>query len=125
MKSILCSKEIKVTWNQKDDVAVEAWAPFAEGTNGIFTNEVLTKIGQKYGKTPGHVILRWLLQRNIVVIPKSVRDACQKENIALFDFELSTEDMQLISTLDKNQSQFFDHQTRRQLNKSLVQVYGN
>lgn len=111
----------EVEWNQKEDMAVEAWAPFAEGKNGIFTNKLLQQIGEKYGKTPGQVILRWLLQRNIILIPKSVHDARQKENIALFDFELSMEDMNLISTLDKNQSQFFDHHDP----DTIEQIFGS
>ncbi|SFV44158.1 Hypothetical protein SSCIU_00950 [Mammaliicoccus sciuri] len=111
----------EVEWNQKEDVAVEAWAPFAEGKNGIFTNKLLQQIGEKYGKTPGQVILRWLLQWNIILIPKSVLDARQKENIALFNFELSIEDMNLISTLDKNQSQFFGHHDP----DTIEQIFGS
>jgi 2,5-diketo-D-gluconate reductase A len=102
-------REPEVKWNQHDEVAVEAWAPFAEGKDGIFTNPVIAAIGDKYGKTNGQVILRWLLQRGIIVIPKSVHDARQKENIDVFDFELSDDDMKQIASLDKNVSQFFDH----------------
>lgn len=102
-------REPEVKWNQRDEVAVEAWAPFAEGKDGIFTNPVIAAIGDKYGKTNGQVILRWLLQRGIIVIPKSVHDARQKENIDVFDFELSDDDMKQIASLDKNVSQFFDH----------------
>ena len=102
-----CDEEVK--WNQSDHVAVEAWAPFAEGKGGIFTDPVLKEIGEKYDKSTGQVILRWLLQRGIVVIPKSVHDARQKENINVFDFELSADDMKKIAALDKKQSQFFDH----------------
>ncbi|EIB6518858.1 TPA: aldo/keto reductase [Enterococcus faecalis] len=111
----------EVEWNQKEDVAVEAWAPFAEGKNGIFTNKLLRQIGEKYGKTPGQVILRWLLQRNIILIPKSVHVNRQKENITLFDFELSMEDMNLISTLDRNKSQFFDHHDP----DTIEQIFGS
>lgn len=98
-----------VAWNQKEGVTVEAWAPFAEGKHDIFTNETLAKIGEKYGKKNGQVILRWLIQRGIVVIPKSVHKTRMAENFDVFDFELSDKDMKTISNLDKNESQFFDH----------------
>ncbi|HFD1635908.1 TPA: aldo/keto reductase [Enterococcus faecium] len=114
-------REKEVIWNQQEDVVVEAWAPFAEGKNNIFTNEVLSKIGQKYCKTSGQVILRWLIQRDIVIIPKSVHDDRQKENTEIFDFELSSEDMKLISTLDKNTSQFFDHHDPT----TIEQIFGS
>lgn len=114
-------REPEVKWNQKDDVAVEAWAPFAEGKDGIFTNPVLTEIGKKYGKSNGQVILRWLIQRGIIVIPKSVHDARQKENIDIFDFELSNDDMQKIAALDKNVSQFFDHHDPT----TIEQIFGS
>lgn len=84
-------QEIKL--NQAEDVRVEAWAPFAEGKHNIFQNEVLAEIGQKYGKANGQVILRWLMQRGIVVIPKSVHKNRMEENFDVFDFELSDEDM--------------------------------
>lgn len=100
-------QEIKL--NQAEDVRVEAWAPFAEGKHNIFQNEVLAEIGQKYGKANGQVILRWLMQRGIVVIPKSVHKNRMEENFDVFDFELSDEDMQTIAKLDKDESQFFDH----------------
>lgn len=114
-------RDPEVKWNQKDEVAVEAWAPFAEGKDGIFTNPVLKEIGEKYGKSTGQVILRWLLQRGIVVIPKSVHDARQKENIDVFDFELSADDMSKIAALDKNQSQFFDHHDPM----TIEQIFGS
>ena len=98
-----------VNFMQKEDIAVEAWAPFAEGKHEIFTNETLAKIGEKYGKSNGQVVLRWLLQRGIVVIPKSVHKTRMEENFNVFDFELSQKDMETISKLDKNESQFFDH----------------
>lgn len=109
--------EVNPWFQQKNDVkyfqgrniAVEAWAPFAEGKNNIFSNETLKSIGEKYHKTVGQVILRWLIQRSIVVIPKSVHDERQKENIDIFDFELSQDDMKKIAGLDKGISQFFDH----------------
>ena len=98
-----------VNFMQKEDIAVEAWAPFAEGKHEIFTNTTLAEIGKKYSKSNGQVILRWLLQRGIVVIPKSVHKTRMEENFNVFDFELSQEDMETISKLNKNESQFFDH----------------
>lgn len=94
---------------QGEGIAVEAWAPFAEGKGGIFTNEQIAQIGQKYGKSNGQVILRWLLQRGIIVIPKSVHYERMAENFAIFDFELTDAEMSLLKTLDKNESQFFSH----------------
>lgn len=114
-------RDSEVKWNQGDNVAVEAWAPFAEGKDGIFTNSVLKEIGAQYGKSTGQVILRWLLQKGIVVIPKSVHDARQKENIDVFDFELSLYDMKKIAELDKNQSQFFDHHDP----ETIKQIFGS
>ena len=98
-----------VDFAKRQGIQVEAWAPFAEGQHNIFSNEVVAKIGQKYGKANGQVILRWLLQRGIVVIPKSVHKARMAENLNVFDFELSDEDMATMNGLDKNESQFFDH----------------
>ncbi len=98
-----------VKFNQQQNIQTEAWAPFAEGKHDIFTNETIAKIGKKYGKGNGQVILRWLLQRGIVVIPKSVHKTRMAENIDVFDFELSADDMKVMNSLDKNESQFFDH----------------
>ncbi|MBB1078482.1 aldo/keto reductase [Limosilactobacillus sp. STM2_1] len=98
-----------VKFAQQQDIQVEAWAPFAEGKHDIFTDETIAEIGKKYGKANGQVILRWLLQRGIVVIPKSVHKARMAENFDIFDFELSADDMAKMSSLDKNESQFFDH----------------
>lgn len=112
-------QEIKL--NQAEDVRVEAWAPFAEGKHNIFQNEVLAEIGQKYGKVNGQVILRWLMQRSIVVIPKSVHKNRMKENFDVFDFELSDEDMQTIAKLDKDESQFFDHRDP----ETIEQIFGS
>ena len=98
-----------VKFFQGRDVAVEAWAPFAEGKNDIFNNKVLKEIANAHHKTVGQVILRWLVQRSIIVIPKSVHDERQKENIDIFDFELSKEEMDKIRKLDKGISNFFDH----------------
>ena len=90
-------------------VQIESWGPFAEGKNGIFTNEILSEIGKKYNKSVAQVILRWLIQRNIVVIPKSVRKERIEENFNVFDFELNGEDMEKISELDKKESLFLNH----------------
>lgn len=90
-------------------VQAEAWAPFAEGRNNLFQNEVLTDIGKRYGKSVGQVVLRWLTQRGIVALAKSVRKERMAENIAVFDFELDDADMARIATLDTNTSSFFSH----------------
>ncbi len=90
-------------------VRIESWGPFAEGLNGMFTNELLASIGRKYGKSVAQVVLRWLVQRNVIVIPKSVRRERMAENLALFDFELTAEDMERIATLDTAESLFLDH----------------
>jgi diketogulonate reductase-like aldo/keto reductase len=90
-------------------VQIEAWGPFAEGRNDIFRNELLTSIGTKYGKTVAQVILRWLTQRNIVAIPKSVRPHRMAENFNVFDFQLSPDELAAIATLDTGASLFFDH----------------
>jgi diketogulonate reductase-like aldo/keto reductase len=88
---------------------IESWGPFAEGRNDFFTNEVLFAIGKKYNKSVAQVALRFLIQRNIVVIPKSVRKERMKENLEVFDFSLSGEDMQQISSLDQERTLFFSH----------------
>lgn len=94
---------------QENNIQIESWGPFAEGKNDIFQNEILTAIAQKYNKSTAQIILRWLTQRGIVAIPKSVRKERMEENISIFDFELSSEDMTSIQTLDTNASLFFDH----------------
>jgi len=93
----------------ENNVQIEAWGPFAEGMNGVFTNEVLAAIGVKYNKTVAQVILRWLTQRGVVAIPKSARKERMIENIDIFDFNLSEEDFQAIQTLDTKQSLLFSH----------------
>ncbi|WP_119317583.1 aldo/keto reductase [Companilactobacillus formosensis] len=98
----------EVDFNQNEDIHVEAWAPFAEGKHHIFTNQIIKDIGSKYNKSNGQIILRWLIQRGITVIPKSSHLERMKENFDVFDFELSTDDMKTITQLDKNESQFFD-----------------
>ena len=94
---------------QENNVQIEAWGPFAEGKNGIFHNDVLLSIAGKYEKSVAQVILRWLTQRGVAAIPKSVRKERMAENFNVFDFELSTEDMNAIAALDSKQSAFFDH----------------
>ena len=90
-------------------IVVQSWASFAEGKNSIFTNKVLKSIGEKYGKTPAQVILRWLIERNIAVIPKTTRLERMKENFAVFDFKLTQEDRAKIAKLDTGKTQFIDH----------------
>lgn len=97
------------TWNDKYGIQLEAWAPFGEGRGDMFAEPVLNEIGAKYGKTSAQVILRWHLQRGIVVIPKSTHYDRMTENFDVFDFVLSDEDMEQIATLDKKQSSFFSH----------------
>lgn len=94
---------------KENNIQIESWGPFAEGKNNIFQNELLRSIGEKYGKSVAQVILRWLTQREIVVIPKSVRRERMAENFNIFDFELGSEDMNAILSLDTKQSLFFDH----------------
>lgn len=86
-----------------------AWAPLAEGRNGFFTNPVLEEIGKKYGKSVAQVALRWLLQRDVIIIPKSTHVERMQQNIDILDFDLSKEDMEAISKLDTGKSLFFDH----------------
>ena len=92
-----------------NNVQVEAWAPFAEGKNNIFKNELLITIAKKYNKSVAQVILHWLIQRGIVAISKSVHKQRMIENFNVFDFELNTDDMNAITTLDTKTSSFFDH----------------
>ena len=94
---------------QENNVQIEAWAPFAEGKNNLFQNDLLLSIAGKYNKSIAQVVLRWLTQRGVVVIPKSVRKERMDENINVFDFELNQEDMDAIATLDTKTSLFFDH----------------
>lgn len=96
-------------WLKKYDVVHEAWAPFGEGRNGLFDDDVLVEIGKKYGKSSAQVMLGWALQRDTVVIPKSVHRERMAENFNVFDFELSEEDMRAIAALDRQSSSFFNH----------------
>lgn len=94
---------------KENNVQIQSWASFAEGKNNIFKNELLASIGSKYNKSIAQVVLRWLIQRGVAVIPKSVRKERMAENINVFDFELTAGDMDAIQTLDTRQSLFFDH----------------
>lgn len=93
----------------KYGVQIEAWAPFGEGRGGLFENETLKAIGAKYGKTTAQVMLRWHIQRGVVVIPKSTHIERMEENFQVFDFALSEEDMNTIGKMDKEKSSFFSH----------------
>ncbi len=96
-------------WMDKYGVQMEAWAPFGEGRGGLFTNETLADIGSRYGKTTAQVMLRWNIQRGVVVLPKSVHRERMIENLNVFDFTLSDEDMAEIAALDTATSAFFSH----------------
>lgn len=108
------------TFMQENSVQIESWGPFAEGKNDIFNNVVLRKIGEKHAKSVAQVILRWMIQRDVVVIPKSVHKERMAENFNVFDFELSPEEMSTILTLDTAQTAFFDHHSIE-----MVQWLGN
>jgi 2,5-diketo-D-gluconate reductase A len=109
--------EINPFQQQKESVAFmrelgvqpEAWAPFAEGRNNLFQNEVLQTIGAKHGKTIGQVVLRWVIQRGVVALAKTVRKERMAENLAIFDFKLDDGDMEEIANLDTGTSSFFSH----------------
>ena len=102
-------KQLK-EWADKYEIRLEAWAPFGEGRNGLFENETLKKIGQKYGKTTAQVMLRWHIQRGVIIIPKSVHKERMIENFDVFDFSLDEEDMKQIAQMDTATSAFFSHQ---------------
>ena len=88
---------------------IMSWAPLAEGQNNLFSNPVLTKIGEKYGKTAAQVALRWLLQSDVIIIPKTVHKSRMEENLNVFDFTLDADDMEAIALLDTGHSLFLDH----------------
>lgn len=96
-------------FSKENGVQIESWGPFAEGKNDIFNNQILKSIAQKYNKSTAQVILRWMIQSDVVIIPKSVRKERMAENFNVFDFELTNQDMSTIKTLDKGQSLFLDH----------------
>ena len=94
---------------QENNVQIESWGPFAEGKNNLFHNDLLAGIADKHGKSIAQIVIRWLLQRGVIAIPKSVRKDRMAENFNVFDFELDAGDMEKIKTLDTNTSAFFDH----------------
>lgn len=94
---------------KEEGIVPEVWAPFAEGMNNIFENEVLEKIAQKHNKSVAQVILRWLVEQDIVVLAKSVHPERMEENLAIFDFSLDDDDKKQIKALDQETSQFFNH----------------
>jgi len=94
---------------QENNVQIEAWAPFAEGKNNIFKNELLLSIAAKYNKSVAQIILRWLTQRGIIALSKSTKKERMVENLNVLDFELSAQDMEAVKTLDTKTSSFFDH----------------
>jgi 2,5-diketo-D-gluconate reductase A len=94
---------------KENNVQQESWGPFAEGKNNLFSNQLLAAIGTKYNKSIAQVVLRWMIQRDIVVIPKSITNERIVQNFDVFDFEISNDDMEQIKTLDEKQSAFFDH----------------
>jgi 2,5-diketo-D-gluconate reductase A len=105
---------------KENNVQIESWGPFAQGKHNVFQNEVLVSLAEKYNKSVSQVILRWLTQREVVVIPKSVRKERIIENFNIFDFELSQEDMETIATLDTKKHLIFDHN-----NPENVRMIGN
>jgi len=109
---------------QENGVQIESWGPFAEGRNNIFQNELLNSLAGKYQKTVAQIILRWLTQRGVVAIPKSVRKERMQENFNIFDFNLSPVDMAAIATLDTKTSSFFDHRDPNVV-KRLCQLVRN
>ena len=90
-------------------VQIESWGPFAEGRNNLFTDPTLTDIGAAHGKSVAQVVLRWLIQRGVIVIPKSVRPERMRENLDVFDFELTDDEMARIAAMDTGETLFFDH----------------
>lgn len=94
---------------EKYNVQIEAWAPFGEGRNNMFTNETLVELSKKYNKSVAQIILRWLTQRNVIALSKSTKIERMKENFNIFDFKISDEDMAKIKELDTKQSLFFSH----------------
>ena len=107
-------------WEAKYGIVPEAWAPFGEGRGGLFQNEVLAKIGAAHDKTTAQVMLRWNLQRGVVVIPKSVHRERMEENLDVFDFELTGDEMAQIAALDTKTSSFFSHS-----DPAMVQWFAN
>ena len=98
-------------------VQIESWGPFAEGRNNLFTDSTLSEIAAAYSKSVAQVVLRWLTQRNVVIIPKSVRPERMRENIDIFDFDLTDDEMARIAALDTGTSLFFDHHDPAQVSR--------
>lgn len=107
--NLFCQQIESARFMKENNVQIESWAPFAEGRNNMFQNEVLVSLAEKYNKSVAQVILRWLTQRGVVAIPKSVHKERIIENFNIFDFELSQEDMEKIAILDTKESCFFSH----------------
>jgi diketogulonate reductase-like aldo/keto reductase len=110
---------------QENGVQIESWGPFAEGRNRIFENDLLLSIAAQHSRSVAQVILRWLIQRVVVAIPKSVREARMIENFSVFDFELSREEMDRIATLETKASSFFDHrhtETVKRLGRARLNI---
>jgi 2,5-diketo-D-gluconate reductase A len=101
-------------------VQTESWGPFAEGRNNLFSDPTLSEIGAAHGKSVAQVVLRWLIQRDVVVVQKSVRSERMRENIDVFDFELTDDQMTRVATLDRGESLFFDHR-----DPAMVSQLGN
>lgn len=115
------NQQIKAQENmEKYGVHIEAWAPFGEGRNGLFDNATLVNIGKKYNKSSAQVILRWLIQRGIIIACKSTHIERMEQNFNVFDFKLSEEDMEKIKELDTETSVFFNHQ-----DPSMVEWFNN
>lgn len=104
-----CQQKDAAQFLADNGVQTQSWAPFAQGTDGLFDNAVLLSIAAEHQKSVAQIVLRWMIQRNIAVIPKSVRKERIAENYSVFDFELSADDMARIATLDEGESAFFDH----------------
>ncbi len=100
----------------------EAWAPFGEGRSGLFDNPTLKAIGGQYGKSAAQVILRWLMQRGIVALPKSTHTERMAQNLDIFDFTLTADDMAAITALDTGTSLFFDHRTPEAVDRFIGYV---
>jgi Aldo/keto reductases, related to diketogulonate reductase len=115
-----CQQKESEAFHKENGVQTESWGPFAEGRDGLFGNETLRSIGTRHGKTVAQVVLRWLIQRGIVAIPKSVHPHRIAENFNVFDFVLSDGDMKAIETLDRKKSSFFDHRDPK-----IVQMIGS
>lgn len=104
-----CQQTETATFLRENGVQIESWGPFAEGRNNLFSNPVLSEIASRHGRSIAQIVLRWLLQRGVVAIPKSVRPERIAENFHIFDFELDADEMTAIAALDTGKSAFFDH----------------